>query len=117
MASNVVKLFIEIGEKKTTQVIKIADNFPFIIGRLGPDLKINDPRMSRKHCQLLVENGMLYVQDLGSSHGVEVNGSRVKRTRLRIDDHLTLGGTHIKVIQIDITVKKKVKTAKSGNFF
>lgn len=114
MSSNIIKLFIEFGEKKYSQVIKIANNFPFVIGRQAPDLTLKDPRISRRHCQLLVETGMLYIEDLGSIHGIEVNGAMVKRTRLRIDDHIKLGNTHIKVIQIDITTKKSAKSGKSN---
>ncbi len=114
VGSSVVKLFIEVGEKKYVQVIKIAHNFPFVIGRQAPDLSIKDPKLSRRHFQLLVETGILYIEDLGSSNGLEVNGSATKRTRLRTDDHIKAGGLRIKVIQIEIAAVKK---AKGSGFF
>ena len=109
MADNVVKLFIESAGKKYVQVIKISGRFPCIIGRQSPDLMIKDSTLSRKHCQLVVEAGGLFIEDLGSSHGTEVNGARIKRMRLRIDDHIKLGDARLKVLQIDITAKKVTK--------
>lgn len=108
MESNLVKLFIETQEKKYNQVVKLAANFPCIIGRQSPNLTIKDVRISRKHCQLILEAGQLYVEDLGSSNGVEVNGFKVKRVRLRADDQIKIGDTMIKILKIELaTVKRK----------
>lgn len=113
MTDNVVKLFIDSVGKKYMQVIKLSSRFPFIIGRQSPDLMIKDSTISRKHCQLVVEAGGLFIEDLGSSHGTDVNGSRIKKLRLRIDDQIKLGDTRIKVLQIDLATKKAAKSGGS----
>jgi pSer/pThr/pTyr-binding forkhead associated (FHA) protein len=110
----VVKLFIESGQSKTSKVVKIASNFPYVIGRLSPDLSINDANLSRRHCQLTVEMGGLYIEDLGSSNGVEVNGTFVKRSRLLINDQIRVGRTRMKVLEITLATKKVRKGG--GNF-
>lgn len=110
---NVVKLSIEAAGKKYTQVVKLSSRFPCIIGRQSPDLMIKDSTVSPKHCQLIIESGGLYIEDLGSSHGTDVNGARVKRLRLRIDDNIKLGDTRIKVLQITLAPRH----AKSGGSF
>lgn len=114
MELNVVKLFIEFGEKKTTKLIKLSNNFPYVIGRQGADLSIKDPKVSRRHCQLIIEAGTLNLEDLGSSNGVEVNGTRTNRARLKVHDQIKLGSTRIKVLQITMASKKM---RKGGDFF
>ena len=108
---NIVKLLIETSQKTYIHVVKLKLRFPCIIGRQSPDISIPDSSISRKHCQLLVESKVLFIEDLGSSNGVDVNGAKVKRVRLRLDDHIKLGNTRIKVIQISLTAKKANKAS------
>lgn len=53
--------------------------FPFRIGR-SPDnnLILRDSRVSRNHAQIVVDDGKFHLEDLGSRHGVWVNGQRVE---------------------------------------
>ena len=50
-----------------------------VIGRgsKGTGLTIRDGNISRKHAVVLFHNGSFYVQDLGSTNGVEFNGQRI----------------------------------------
>ena len=52
--------------------------FPFRIGR-APDnnLVLRDSRISRNHAQVSNDDGHCVLEDLGSRHGVWVNGERV----------------------------------------
>ena len=52
--------------------------FPFRIGR-APDnnLVLRDGRISRNHAQVSSADGNCVLEDLGSRHGVWVNGERV----------------------------------------
>lgn len=52
------------------------------------DIVLRFGNVSGNHCQLSVENGYWYVQDLNSQNGTKVNGSRV--TRKRVDPGATL---------------------------
>jgi serine phosphatase RsbU (regulator of sigma subunit) len=56
--------------------------FPFKMGR-APDnnLVLRDSRISRNHAQINFNYGEYVLEDLGSRHGVWVNGSRVEKTR------------------------------------
>ena len=56
--------------------------FPFRIGR-APDnhLILRDSRVSRNHAQISQSDGTCIVEDLGSRHGVWVNGERVQTSR------------------------------------
>jgi len=57
--------------------------YPFRIGR-APDnhLVLRDSRVSRNHAQISHHDGQCVLEDLGSRHGVWVNGERVEKSRL-----------------------------------
>lgn len=63
------------------------------LGRtVGNDVIIPDGTVSRHHAQLAFRNGQWSIQDLGSSNGTWVNGSRVKRPKpLMNGDEVRLG--------------------------
>ena len=56
--------------------------FPFRMGR-APDnnLVLRDSRVSRNHAQIARSDGHFVLEDLGSRHGVWVNGERVEKSR------------------------------------
>jgi uncharacterized membrane protein YdfJ with MMPL/SSD domain len=53
-----------------------------VVGREGADLTIDDPELSRRHAVVRPVDGGIEIEDLGSTNGTFVNGSRVdgKRT-------------------------------------
>jgi hypothetical protein len=72
-----------------------VESFPMRIGR-GPDAGIaldNDLNISRMHAEIYEWNGRLRVRDLGSMHGVLVNGAAANDQALSPGDRITLGGT------------------------
>ena len=51
--------------------------------------------ISGHHCEILVDNGQVYIRDLNSSHGTFVNGSRIASNQmipLSVDAEVSLGG-------------------------
>ncbi len=68
------------------------------IGRdLGQTVRLRDARISRRHAKLRV-GAYVEIEDLNSANGVEVNGERVERARLRSEDLVVLGDTTIRVV-------------------
>jgi len=65
---------------------------PFLeVGRReSNDIVLRFPNVSGRHCELSVEGGYWFVQDLGSSNGTKVNGSRVTKQRLDPGDKLSV---------------------------
>lgn len=67
----------------------------FVIGRgkQSADLVIKDPNVSRQHALVEVQGGQYFIADMGSTNGVEINGTRVARKVIeegdvaRICDH------------------------------
>ena len=67
-----------------------------IIKNIGTDLDLdivlNGKYISKKHAVLLVEEGRIYIEDLGSTFGTHVNGKLIdKRTELKPKDRVRLG--------------------------
>jgi two-component system cell cycle response regulator len=59
------------------------------------DLRLVDEGISREHAQLVKEGDKVAVEDLGSTNGTFVNGSRVARQVLSDGDKILLGSTTI----------------------
>jgi hypothetical protein len=67
-----------------------------VIGRSRDcDIQLADSNVSRRHAELRQEGASYWIVDLGSTNGLEVNGKRVKRAKLRSGDTITLGSTEI----------------------
>lgn len=52
------------------------------------DIHLAAAHLSRRHAQLELVNGLLYVKDLGSANGTFLNGERVREARVRRGDEL-----------------------------
>src|SRR5580704_6122482 len=56
--------------------------FPFRMGRAPENnLVLRDTRVSRNHAQIARADGEFILEDLGSRHGIWVNGERVEKSR------------------------------------
>src|SRR5215213_7838046 len=64
------------------------------IGREGCDVNLMDPEVSRRHATIRDQGGSLAIEDLGSTNGTFVNGSRITAvTVLKDGDEVRLGNT------------------------
>ena len=60
-----------------------------IVGRATEcDISLAAAHLSRRHAQLQVLDGLLYVKDLGSANGTFVNGKKVTEARVKRGDEL-----------------------------
>jgi pSer/pThr/pTyr-binding forkhead associated (FHA) protein len=63
-----------------------------VIGRgRGADIVIAEPTMSRAHAAIGYDGSHFFVQDLGSTNGTRVNGTREQKAVLRDGDEVQLG--------------------------
>jgi len=58
--------------------------------RESSDIVLRFTNVSGRHCELSVVDGYWFVEDLGSSNGTKVNGTRVTRQRLEPGDRLSV---------------------------
>jgi hypothetical protein len=69
-----------------------------VIGRgTEADLRINDPGVSRRHLELEVSIDGVEAVDLGSTNGIQVDGTKVRRARLRDGSMIKIGHTEMTV--------------------
>ena len=70
----------------------VLNRTPFSVGRkVDKDLVIADPRVSRDHALIVLEENEFFLVDQGSKHGTFVNGERVQRQKLERNDRLEFG--------------------------
>lgn len=72
---------------KVYRLSRIAGFDPAVPLRIGREerwaqLRIPDPRVSRRHAELVIRDGMPFLRDLGSDHGSAVDGRAVPQGKL-----------------------------------
>ncbi len=66
----------------------------FHVGRGSQcEIRIADPRLSRRHARLLLRNGKATIEDLGSRNGTFVDGRQVERAVLDEQSEIRIGDT------------------------
>ena len=74
-------------------------NLPAVIGR-GADVDIRldeDLGVSRRQAELYVQDGVLRIRDLKSTHGTQVNGFSIHDKGLEDGDHIQVGDSTLVV--------------------
>ncbi|RMD60951.1 MAG: FHA domain-containing protein [Planctomycetota bacterium] len=73
-----------------------------VVGRLPScDLQAPDTRVSRQHCEIRLDQGKVFVRDLGSSNGTFVNDEKIEQeVELGPGDRLAIG-PFVFTVQID----------------
>ena len=67
-----------------------------LIGRSREcDVQLADANVSRRHAELRQEGASYWIVDLDSTNGIEVNGRKLKRSKLESGDRVTLGSTEL----------------------
>ena len=68
------------------------EQVPFRIGRHEDNhLVLRDGRTSRQHARIVYDGSRYFVEDVGSRHGLFVNGRRIKRHALEASDKIEFG--------------------------
>lgn len=60
------------------------------------DVTLDDASVSRRHAEVHVGDGSVWILDLGSTNGTEVNGARAQRTQLEHGDRIVIGQTELR---------------------
>ena len=83
--------------------LRLPENAVKTLGRTArADFIIEAPLVSRLHCRLTASSSdQLVVEDLESTNGTLVNGTRVDRAVLKTGDVLTVGRVEFRVVPAD----------------
>jgi len=76
----------------------MLDRLPMILGRSeSADIALAFSSISREHARLFVEDDKLFIEDMGSSNGVQVNGEKHRKCELAAGDMVQLGVVEFRV--------------------
>ncbi len=80
------------------EMARLNPGTSIVVGREPPaDVVIQDGNLSRRHASFIMENGDVFVQDLGSKNGVHVAGRRVERSLIRPGEEVRLGALIVSI--------------------
>ena len=79
----------------------IEEGRQIIIGRSSDlDMVLVEEMVSRRHAQIEMRNGVITIQDMGSTNGTFVNGEKIQSAMLREGDRVLIGTSILKVVAV-----------------
>lgn len=113
-----IKLIL-VAPKSKNQSIKVTKT-RFVIGRsTSADLRINSSSVSRNHCEIFEKNDKVYIRDLNSSNGTQLDGKRLDEIKkLKPGSQLQVGKYVFNVAKLDqprVAKLEQPKTEKKRN--
>ncbi len=77
----------------------LGEGQEIVIGRSSElDMVLVEEMVSRKHARIALSDGVINIEDLGSTNGTFVNGEKVERGTLHEGDRVLIGTNILKVI-------------------
>lgn len=100
-SSVVTGISVSVTINGKTSTVKVH-NFPCILGREASkcDIVLSEPAVSRRHAQLSLEDGDIYLEDISGHNGTFLNETKLPpmgKAKLHNGDIINLGRTVIRV--------------------
>src|SRR6186713_2166944 len=77
----------------------LAEGQEIIIGRSSElDMVLVEEMVSRKHARIALTDGVINIEDMGSTNGTFVNGEKVQQGTLHEGDRVLIGTNILKVV-------------------
>jgi pSer/pThr/pTyr-binding forkhead associated (FHA) protein len=77
----------------------LAEGQEIVIGRSSElDMVLVEEMVSRKHARIALSDGVINIEDMGSTNGTFVNGEKVQQGTLREGDRVLIGTNILKVV-------------------
>lgn len=77
------------------RAFRLQTHRPFTVGRdPGNDIILRDPKVSRRHAEIVFERGFFVLHDLASANGTWVNGKKIRVAPLTHGAQLRLGNSY-----------------------
>ena len=79
----------------------LSEGQEIVIGRSSElDMVLVEEMVTRKHARIALSEGVITIEDLGSTNGTFVNGEKVERGTLKEGDRVLVGTNILKVMAI-----------------
>ncbi|PRP90279.1 Oxoglutarate dehydrogenase inhibitor [Enhygromyxa salina] len=113
MASPEVPVLTVVSGADPRKVFALGpDGDSWVAGRSeDADLVLADDSVSRKHARIYEARGTLWLRDLGSRNGTQVNGRAVSHHRLRPGDRITIGAS---LMRVDVVPLAQLQRDRAG---
>jgi tRNA A-37 threonylcarbamoyl transferase component Bud32 len=97
------RLVMRQGKGIGTSYVIPPDKNRIVIGRRGgTEVRLNDPKASRDHAEVVIEGDRLTLRDLKSRNGTLLNGAKLEQDQnLEVGDRIRIGETVIEVVEVD----------------
>lgn len=93
----------------------LEDDREVIVGRSSDlDMVLVEEMVSRRHAKICLQEGVVNIDDLGSTNGTFVNGERVKHAKLQQGDRVLIGSNILKVVNAAELVDGSSSRVTSG---
>lgn len=92
------------GSPDREVLVVVGGDGPAIVGRSSQaQVGLSDPEVSRRHAQLDLERGVLFLADCESSNGTFLNGKRVDEDgiEVRTGDDIDVGNSRITITRTE----------------
>jgi pSer/pThr/pTyr-binding forkhead associated (FHA) protein len=97
---------------KVLKQLKIDQN-EIIIGRdETSDIQIDNIAVSREHATIIKGPNYYFIEDMHSKNGTFVNGKKINKKFLKVDDEILIGKHSLKIILEEDPAQKKKKNIK-----
>ncbi len=91
------------------------DKNVIVIGRHSDlEMVLSEDMVSRKHAKISISGSDIILEDMGSTNGTFVNGNRIKKIKLKLNDRILIGTSIAKFIDSDDTGQNMEDAAKIG---
>jgi hypothetical protein len=93
----------------------LSEGTPIVVGRSSDlDMVLVEEMVSRRHARIEVHEGVVQIEDLGSTNGTFVNGERVQRAFLKEGDRLLIGTSILKLVTVEQPIGSNLQQVAFG---
>lgn len=115
-----MKVIVSVVDSKGKKQTFALREKPIVIGRSeNAHVKITDELASGTHCMICFKDNSIYIEDLQSKNGIYLNGVKVYKQRMFIDDKIKIGNTilYVEIDRLEPEVRKILTPVGTGNRF
>lgn len=105
-------IILNLKNKDEDLEIELGDK-PLVIGRGSDcDITVHDSSCSTRHCEITKVSKGIQIKDLDSKNGTIINGQKLQKHLMQINDVIQIGASYITVLQEALSTMESVLLGK-----